>query len=176
MELEQTIQLKCDVDSRLSQIGDFKLQATGETIKAFLAFSEKFDKIFVCPLNESDSNKREPFQILHNNPDKAHNLGLGYDLYYCNRKKTAEIHLMESHFLITANNKKGLADVIKVDIQRGIDQARVVHRIQIESQLDSIAKRRPFPLSVVLDKMLYFVHDRFSLVKIDATTLQIIKE
>ena len=82
---------------------------------------------------------------------------------------------MDGHFLITAN-KKGSAEVIKVDIERGIDQARVVHRIQIKSQYDArpMSDNSLFAHSVVLDGMLYFVHDRFSLVKIDATTLQII--
>ena len=65
--------------------------------------------------------------------------------------------------------------MIKVDIQRGIDQARVVHRIQIQSKFDWDAKHT-LPRSMVLDNMLYFVHDRFSLVKIDATTLQIIQQ
>lgn len=77
---------------------------------------------------------------------------------------------MESHFLITANNDQGSAEVIKVDIQRGIDLARVVHRIQIKSLFEFKA-RHLLAHSVVLDNMLYFVHDRFSLVKIDATTL-----
>ena len=41
MELEQPIELKCYyADPKLSQIGEFKLQASGETIKAFLAFSD----------------------------------------------------------------------------------------------------------------------------------------
>ena len=84
------------------------------------------------------------------------------------------MHLMEGYLLITAN-KRGSAEVIKVDIEKGIDQARVVHRIQIESKFEFEADH-PFPRSVVLENMLYFVHDRFSLVKIDATTLQIIKE
>ena len=83
---------------------------------------------------------------------------------------------MDGYFLITAN-KYGSAEVLKVDIQRGIDQARIVHRIQIESKLDfSIGVKHPLPHTVVLGNMLYFVHDRFSLVKIDATTLQIIRQ
>ena len=79
MELQQPIQLKSkyeNADPKLSQIGEFKLKASAETIKAFLAFSDVSGQLFVCPLNESDSNIREPFEILHDNPDKAQILGL----------------------------------------------------------------------------------------------------
>lgn len=141
MEMEPTIVLECgnadndynstSADPRLSQIGDFKLQASGQTITAFLAFSQGLDDLFVCPLNESYSNKREPFKILHNSLDKAENLGFSYDTH-----SHGEIHLMEGHLLITANNKEGKAEVVKVDIQKGIDQAKVVDRIQIESKLE----------------------------------------
>lgn len=44
IELEQQIELKCDfADPRLSQIREFKLKASSETFKAFLAFSRDFD-------------------------------------------------------------------------------------------------------------------------------------
>ena len=74
MVMKQPIKLECKTYQRLSEIEEFKLQASAKSIKAFLAFSENFDQLFVCPLNESDSIPRKPFQILHNNPDKAHNL------------------------------------------------------------------------------------------------------
>ena len=81
---------------------------------------------------------------------------------------------MDGQILITANNE-GYAIVIKIDIEKGIDQAKVVHRIKIESKFLFYADH-PNSRSVILDNMLYFIHDRFSLIKIDAKTLQIIKE
>ena len=45
-------------NTKLSRIGEFKVQSSDETFKAFLAFSARFDKLFVCPLNEIYSNIR----------------------------------------------------------------------------------------------------------------------
>ena len=85
---------------------------------------------------------------------------------------------MEGHLLITAkNHKERSAEVIKVDIQGGIDQARVVHRIQIKSENDYYVSS-PFPRSVLFENMLYYlvVNYGISLVQINATTLQIIQQ
>lgn len=80
---------------------------------------------------DKDAKKIKPFQILHEIPDKTLNLGFGRYTHW-----HVEIHFVKDHFLITANNKEGSAEVIKVDIEQGIDQARIIHRIHIKSKLE----------------------------------------
>lgn len=112
-----------------------------------------------------------PFKILHNNSNEGHNLRFGYDEY-----RHAEIHFIQDLVILTSY-ERGEAHVIKINISKGIDFAKVVDRKQIPSNYcpKYTSDESPQAHSVMKDNFLYFLIDRKNLVKFNAITLEIIK-